>query len=258
FTLPSETPIEEVTLPHYKSEHYFPVHIGDVYETRYQITGKLGYGAYSTSWLCRVLQSDKYRLLKVSTSLPAIPTASDRELKIYEHLSKFNSKHQVHSLVRELYDSFDLQGPFGKHRCLVMQPMRMTLLEMVSLNPQPFDMPLLKMTVNRLLLALDCLHTEAEIVHTDLKADNLMLTLEDNTMLVDFAKAETEDPRHRKKIDEAHTIYKSRRFRRPTGGKGFGLPIPCDFGEARISQRQESGPFVQPHIYRAPEITTRI
>lgn len=28
----------------------------------------------------------------------------------------------------------------------------------------------------------------------------------------------------------------------------------CDFGEARIGKIQETGPFVQPHIYRAPEI----
>jgi non-specific serine/threonine protein kinase len=48
-----EKSIEGEALPHYKPEHYFPVHIGDVYEARYQITGKFGYGAYSTSWLCR-------------------------------------------------------------------------------------------------------------------------------------------------------------------------------------------------------------
>lgn len=42
----------------------------------------------------------------------------------------------------------------------------MTLLEMMTLNLRPFDLPLLKMTLRRLLLALDFLHTEADIVHT--------------------------------------------------------------------------------------------
>lgn len=73
-------------------------------------------------------------------------------------------------------------------------------------------------------------------------------------MLADFAKTEAENPSPRKKINEARIIYESRTFRRPAGGKGYGLPILCDFGEARIGERQESGPFVQPHIYRAPEI----
>lgn len=51
-----ETPIEEETLPYYKPEHYYPVRIGDVYGIRYQVAGKIGYGTYSTSWLCRDLQ----------------------------------------------------------------------------------------------------------------------------------------------------------------------------------------------------------
>lgn len=75
-------------------------------------------------------------------------SASDRELEIYERLSKVNSTHQGQSLIRELSDSFELQGPVGKHRCLVLQPMHMTLLEMMRLNPRPFDILLLKMTVN--------------------------------------------------------------------------------------------------------------
>lgn len=84
----------------------------------------------------------------MSTSLPKFPSASDRELEIYERLSKVNSTHQGQSLIRELSDSFELQGPVGKHRCLVLQPMHMTLLEMMRLNPRPFDILLLKMTVN--------------------------------------------------------------------------------------------------------------
>lgn len=55
-TLPRELPIEEETLPYYKPEQYYPVNIGDVYNARYQIAGKLGYGAYSTNWLCQDLQ----------------------------------------------------------------------------------------------------------------------------------------------------------------------------------------------------------
>lgn len=81
-----------------------------------------------------------------------------------------------------------------------------------------------------------------------------MLSLEDHTMLMDFVKAEEKEPSLRKKIDESRTIYKSRHFRAPVGGKGYGLPILCDFGEARIGRIQETGPFVQPHIYRAPEV----
>lgn len=181
----TETPIEEETLPHYKAEHYYPVRIGNVYHARYKVAGKLGYRAYSTTWLCRDLQcanpsiinpraaltshgyrANNYTVLKVSTSLPDYPTAADRELRVYKHLAKIDSSHPGRSLIRELYDSFDLHGPGGTHRCLVLQLMNVTLLKMMRMNPRLFDLPLLRMTIKRLLLALDFLHTEAEVIHT--------------------------------------------------------------------------------------------
>lgn len=70
-TLPLKTPVEEETLPYYKPEHYYPVNIGDVYEARYQIVGKLGYGAYSTSWLCHDLQYVSRCLIITVVSFPS-------------------------------------------------------------------------------------------------------------------------------------------------------------------------------------------
>lgn len=35
---------------------YYPVNIGDVFVSKYQVLGKLGYGVSSTVWLARDLQ----------------------------------------------------------------------------------------------------------------------------------------------------------------------------------------------------------
>lgn len=51
---PSEE-VEEETLPTYRAEKYYPVHIGEVFDNRYQVIAKLGYGVTSTVWLCRDL-----------------------------------------------------------------------------------------------------------------------------------------------------------------------------------------------------------
>lgn len=48
-------PIEEEKLPFYEHEQYYPVDVGEVFNSRYQVVGKLGYGAYSTVWLCHDL-----------------------------------------------------------------------------------------------------------------------------------------------------------------------------------------------------------
>ena len=46
---------EEEELPHRAIEDYYPVYIGEVFKSRYQVVSKLGYGMNSTVWLCRDL-----------------------------------------------------------------------------------------------------------------------------------------------------------------------------------------------------------
>ncbi|KAI9790543.1 MAG: hypothetical protein M1816_005050 [Peltula sp. TS41687] len=173
-SISSEELVEEETLPFYKHEEYYPVRIGEVFNARYQVIGKLGYGAYSTVWLGRDLSENRYVALKVSTYLQKAPEWGRRELKVYEHLSKIDSSHPGQGFIHE-------------------------------------------------------------------------------SMLEDFEKAELEDPSPQKIVDEARTIYLSRRFREPRDSD-YGYPVLCDFGEARIGKVQQTGPFIQLHPYRAPEI----
>ncbi|RYP56991.1 hypothetical protein DL769_009767 [Monosporascus sp. CRB-8-3] len=48
--------VEEETMPEYKPEHFHPVRLGEVFNDRFQIVAKLGYGSSSTIWLARDLQ----------------------------------------------------------------------------------------------------------------------------------------------------------------------------------------------------------
>ena len=52
--LDSAVPLEEESQAFYNPDQWFPARIGDVYHS-YQIISKLGYGGYSTVWLCRNL-----------------------------------------------------------------------------------------------------------------------------------------------------------------------------------------------------------
>lgn len=52
----SSISVEEESIPNYKAQRYYPVRIGEVFNKRYQVIRKLGYGSSSTVWLCRDLR----------------------------------------------------------------------------------------------------------------------------------------------------------------------------------------------------------
>lgn len=79
-----------------------------------------------------------------------------------------------------------------------------------------------------------------------------MLGVEDQSIFTDYEEAETREPRKRKPINEVRTIYSSRAFRRPRENQ-YGLPVLCDFGEARIGTPQ-AYTEIQPEVYKSPEI----
>lgn len=54
--LPADQPLEEEKWDFYSPELFYPVRIGEVFKSRWQVVGKLGYGAHSTVWLCRDLR----------------------------------------------------------------------------------------------------------------------------------------------------------------------------------------------------------
>lgn len=54
--LPQHEKFEEEKLVGYKAENFYPVRLGEVFKSRYQVVAKLGFGTSSTVWLCRDLQ----------------------------------------------------------------------------------------------------------------------------------------------------------------------------------------------------------
>jgi serine/threonine-protein kinase SRPK3 len=54
--VPENQQIEEETFPNYLAARYYPIRTGEVLESRYQVIGKLGFGAFSTVWLARDLK----------------------------------------------------------------------------------------------------------------------------------------------------------------------------------------------------------
>lgn len=54
----SDILLEEESFSWYDRRAFYPVRIGEIFESKYEILLKLGYGSVSTAWLCRNLEYD--------------------------------------------------------------------------------------------------------------------------------------------------------------------------------------------------------
>jgi serine/threonine-protein kinase SRPK3 len=54
--IPLHEAIEEEPIPNYVASRFYPVRIGEVFQDRYQVVSKLGFGASSTAWLVRDME----------------------------------------------------------------------------------------------------------------------------------------------------------------------------------------------------------
>lgn len=77
------------------------------------------------------------------------------------------SKHPGRNYLRNALDTFTIQGSNGEHQCLVHEPMLENAQELLRRNPSHrFTEDLLRVLLQRLLTALDYLHTDAHLIHT--------------------------------------------------------------------------------------------
>lgn len=240
--------IEEERMPAFDRGLFYPVKLGDVFRSRYQVLSKLGFGANSTVWFCRDLHQHRYIALKIYIRSSEV----NREVQVLKHLSSVKTNHPGSSLVRKMIEEFEITGPSGSHQCIVYEPLLTSLLHFqATLKPQSLPEDLLKGALQQLLLALDYLHSEAHVIHTDIQAKNILIGSKDDSIFREWDTSEEAEPSPRK-VDSSHTIYKSRPFHRKKGWSGFGMPLLSDFGEARLGDVHDGS--IQPDIYRAPEV----
>ncbi|QSS57959.1 protein kinase [Histoplasma capsulatum] len=154
---------------------------------------------------------------------------------------------------------FEVSEPDGRPSCLVHRHMHLNSLEFMGKTASKrLNKTLLKLALQYPLTALDFLHTEADIVHTDLKSD-IVFSVADKYALDDFCWDEICDLTPRKIIDKTRIVYTSRAPRDPADSN-WGPPVLCGFGEARIGKLHNVTNIgeAQPHICRAPEVSFMI
>lgn len=118
----------------------------------------------------------RYVMLKIFIRASSLGQHVENELRMYRHIeqSQPSEDHPGCKSLRTLLDSFDINGPSDKHRCLVHPPLWDSVLTLLRRNPvERLPPAILVVVLHHLFLALDYLHTKCQVVHTGLCLPNL-------------------------------------------------------------------------------------
>lgn len=155
-------PVEEVErLEKYQPGGYHPIMIGDILQSRYRVAHKLGYGTYSTTWLCQDCQSGKYVAVKVGTA-----ESSAREVDVLDYLNHSSPlDHPGRAMIPSVQDRFVLRGPNGNHSCYVTALARCSISGAKDGSYRRiFQAKTARSLVMQLVLAVDYIHSKG-VVH---------------------------------------------------------------------------------------------
>ncbi|XP_047619985.1 SRSF protein kinase 3 isoform X3 [Phacochoerus africanus] len=122
---------------------YYPVKIGDLFNGRYHVVRKLGWGHFSTVWLCWDIQRKRFVALKVVKSAGHYTETAVDEIKLLKCVRDSDPSDPKRETIVQLIDDFRISG------------------------------------VNGVLRGLDYLHTKCKIIHTDIKPENILLCVGD-------------------------------------------------------------------------------
>ena len=183
----------------YRPGGYHPVRIGECFRgSRYVVHRKLGWGHFSTVWLCWDSDGQREVALKVQKSAKNYTEAAYDEIRILEQIESgeagdgtgkpaAESEEEPHGRTSAdfsagklcaltLLDHFEHRGPNGTHVCMVFEVLGDNLLSLIKrFGYRGIPMTAVREIARQVLLGLDYLHTHLRIIHTDLKPENVRL-----------------------------------------------------------------------------------
>ncbi|KAK5909059.1 hypothetical protein CgunFtcFv8_017063 [Champsocephalus gunnari] len=159
---------------------YYPVQIGDLFNGRYHVVRKLGWGHFSTVWLCWDLQRKRFVALKVVKSAPHYTETAVDEIKLLRCVRDSDPSDPFRETIVQLIDDFKISGVNGVHVCMVLEVLGHQLLKwIIKSNYMGIPLVCVKSIIRQVLQGLDYLHRKCKIIHTDIKPENILLQVDE-------------------------------------------------------------------------------
>ncbi|KAJ7630570.1 CMGC/SRPK protein kinase [Roridomyces roridus] len=166
---------DEENASEYNAGGYCPVKLTDTFKNgRYSVLRKLGWGHFSTVWLVKDEQENRHSALKVVKSAGRYAETARDEIKLLSRVASIAPMHPGRQHIVSFLDSFAHQGPESSHICIVFEPLGEHLLALIERNRRKgVPRALVKVIAKQVLLGLEYLHDECDLVHTDIKPENI-------------------------------------------------------------------------------------
>ncbi|KAL6302261.1 kinase-like domain-containing protein [Sparassis latifolia] len=263
---------EPVTLKVEDGYGYAPVNIGDVLgpNGRFQILRKLGWGGYATVWMVKDREKGRVLALKILTDyatrlvygqvkIPGHPILDEPRIlrRISHPTSSPGAEHCI-----QLIGEFIISRHSVRYQCLLTEVAGLSLEEIQDMvvAEKGFAGKLSKLFVWQLCLALQYLHDECRVVHTDIKPNNILLAF-DQPLRDELINIHLESrPPKKYPIRRIDGVDMETIVSQPLPVPGYStLHVPqytfqlSDFGPAQFLDQKRTD-RMQPLQLRAPEI----
>ncbi|XP_053536301.1 SRSF protein kinase 1a isoform X4 [Ictalurus punctatus] len=160
---------------------YHHVKIGDLYNGKYHVIRKLGWGHFSTVWLAWDIQGKRFVAMKVVKSAEHYTETALDEIKLLRSVRNTDPDDPNREMVVQLLDDFKISGVNGTHVCMVFEVLGHHLLKwIIKSNYQGLPLPCVKSIIQQVLQGLDYLHTKCKIIHTDIKPENILMSVDES------------------------------------------------------------------------------
>lgn len=163
---------------------YHPVKMGDLFQKKYHVIRKLGWGHFSTVWLCWDLDCRRFVALKIVKSASHYTETALDEIKLLRAVREADKEDPYRLKTVQLLDDFKISGVNGTHVCMVFEVLGYNLLKLIiRSNYQGIPNNSVKSIIRQTLQGLHYLHCKCSIIHTDIKPENILLCVDETYIL---------------------------------------------------------------------------
>lgn len=201
----------EESLRDYKPGGYHPAFRGETYnEGRYMVVRKLGWGHFSTVWLAKDTATNAHVAMKIVRSDKVYTEAALDEIKLLRQVSapvsSTESLYDSSKHILSLLDSFNHNGPNGKHVVMVFEVLGENLLALIKkYEHRGIPVMYVKQIAKQLLLGLDYMHRKCGVIHTDIKPENVLMDVGDVEAIVRMVEVLDKKKRDQKRSQRRAT-----------------------------------------------------